>query len=658
MKLSPLNIIRTSQDTITTFKGYNHNFRIDDSEFYDMQNLSSDEYPLLSVRPKRAKYFDGRDVRSNKTWVSVDAPVFLDKVDDQEGTYEFVCDIINLRYTLNGEPVDLRDYGITLHPNMFQDFDVKVSSKIEGMIRSGETLYYIRNDTLFSGDDELAELVYGAGERTLVCIGAYICIYPDKLVYNTETGALKNIDSAFSLLNANVEFKPCIVGSEDEVSSNTEPSSPDDGDYWLDTSGDVYVLKVYSAYSDTWTEIATDCVMISATDIGKDFAEGDAVKLSGFSDAPELNALNNSYAVIKSIDANYIVVTGFVPYTITHYQSLEAFVAKRTMPDFAYIIECGNRLWACNESNEIYASKLGDPTNWNCFQGISTDSYAVTVGKEGLFTGAVNYNGTPVFFKEERLYKIFGDYPSNYRTNEITAKGVMVGADKSLHRVGTVLMYKSRDSICVYDGGGVSEISRPFGNIKYNAVQSNYGPAAGSYKGKYYISMLNEKTNEWNMFVYDTSKGLLHREDNTHAKYFVDLQDDLLFYDAADDEVKAIYGTGTEKEGIISWYADTGEIGMQIPSGTTTVTYMTGTKYIARLLVRYSMEIGSSADFYIMYDSNTEWEHIASATGTRLSTMTTEIRPKRCDHFRLRIEGKGPINIYSIAKLLRRGSDF
>ena len=38
---------------VTTFLGYNHNKVIADGEFYDMENMSSDNFPLLSPRKKR-----------------------------------------------------------------------------------------------------------------------------------------------------------------------------------------------------------------------------------------------------------------------------------------------------------------------------------------------------------------------------------------------------------------------------------------------------------------------------------------------------------------------------------------------------------------------------------------------------------------------------
>ena len=42
-----------TRQSISQWLGYNHNLRIGDGEFYDCENLSSDNYPLISPRKKR-----------------------------------------------------------------------------------------------------------------------------------------------------------------------------------------------------------------------------------------------------------------------------------------------------------------------------------------------------------------------------------------------------------------------------------------------------------------------------------------------------------------------------------------------------------------------------------------------------------------------------
>ena len=73
---------------------------------------------------------------------------------------------------------------------------------------------------------------------------------------------------------------------------------------------------------------------------------------------------------------------------------------ERRVPDLDYITECDNRVWGCSsKENVIYACKLGDPTNWFSYRGIAADSYAVTVGSDGAFTGAATCMGYALFLR-------------------------------------------------------------------------------------------------------------------------------------------------------------------------------------------------------------------------------------------------------------------
>ena len=654
MKLKPLNQIRTSQDVISVFKGYNHNLSIDVGEFFDMENLSSDAYPLLTPRPQRGYLLDdsfwlNRSVVCDNSTVSYLPTNFLMKVGTNNNIYEFVYDSGD--YKLDGTVVTLSQYGILQAPTPNATFHMKVSDKVEGCVEFNEELYFVMGDVLYVYNEGNAEakatLKYGLGERQLIPMGGKLVIMPDKLIYD---GTYKDeMEASATVLT--VSFTPCIVGSEDETVSTTAPSSPNDGDYWLDQSTDPNTLKRYSSLSATWTQIATDSVRISSSGLGDNFEIGDGIEISGITgDAISLNGTH----IIRNKASNYITITAVLPKVAVG----GTVTFKREMPDMDFVIECKNRLWGCKWGdglNEIYASKLGDPTNWNCFDGLSTDSFASTVGKDGSFTGAVNYFGYPLFFKEDTLYKVHGDYPANYRVNDTPVKGVLKGAGKSLAIVGSTLFYKSRNGICAYNGSLPSEISIPFGGIAYDQDDDGIGAAGGSYNNKYYISM---KDTSWHMFVYDTVRGLLHREDNTHASYFCTTRDDLIYFDAATNKAMTVYGYGFKDTSTIKWMADTGEIGMTTQASYRGRAQLPMKKYLSRILVRFSMDVGSMIAFYIQYDSDGEWEKITSSTETRMGTVTTEIRPKRCDHFRIKIIGEGNVKLYTLTKIYSRGSDF
>jgi hypothetical protein len=600
MKLSKLNEIPSTRNMIDVFRGYNHNLRIGEGEFYDMKNLTSSNYPVLSPRPKRGIYSSPKKPTG---LIAKDALCYVDGED-------FYINEYKIPMGLNNEP------------------------------------------------------------KSLVSMGAYVIIMPDKkwinTVANEDDGAFEwgKIEATFDT-SANTSFTLCkLDGSEYDIPIEnigaTEPPLPKDAEgndkeehdnltLWIDTSSTPHVLKQYSATHSTWTSVATTYIKISSPGIGKPFAEGDGVTISGI-DIEALSDLNSTTIVWAKGD-DYIVVTGI----LEKVESTGAIITvTRRMPIMDFIVESGNRLWGCKYGfavngqvvNEIYASKLGDFKNWNSFAGISTDSYAASVGTDGQFTGAITHLGYPIFFKENCMHKVYGNYPANFQIQTTACRGVQKGCHKSLAIVNETLFYKSRSSVCAYDGSLPMEISSALGDVAYSDA------VAGSLGNKYYISMKDENE-EYSLFVYDTSKGMWHREDDTQATAFCNCRGNLYYIDYADNQIKAVHeitnpkGNYETEDKMIKWSATTGIMGTDSPDK----------KYISRLVVRLLLEVGSTVRFLAEYDSSGEFEHLFTMSGTKLQTFSIPIKPKRCDHLRLRIDGEGMAKIFSITKTIEQGSD-
>ena len=575
-----LRELETSREMIDVFKGYNHNLRIGNGEFYEMKNLSSQYYPVLSPRPQRGLYAESGE---NYGLISKDALCYVDGED-------FVINDYHVPMKLNSEP------------------------------------------------------------KTLISMGAYVIIMPDKKYVDTENFATQtqfNIEEE-NTTTGQTTFTLCkLDGTEykDATVSNTAPSDPQNLDLWIDTSTTPNSLKQYAATTELWTSIATTYIKISSTGIGVGIAEGDGVAISGITDT-SLADLNNTMVVWARGD-DYIVVVGMLKELKTQAAN-KPITVTRKMPNMDFIIESGNRLWGCRYGvalngevvNEIYASKLGDFKNWNNFAGISTDSYVASVGTDGQFTGAITYLGYPIFFKENHMHKVYGNYPANYQVQTTACRGVQKYCSKSLAIVNETLYYKARSGVCAYDGSLPTEISSAFGDISYsNAV-------AGALNNKYYISMMDEEE-IYHLFVYDVAKGMWHREDNTHALQFCANRGDLYYIDDSDKWIKSVKGSGTTEKLPIKWEAITGIFGTDSPDK----------KYISRLDVRLLLSPGSTVTFYAEYDSSEVWEHLHTMVGTSLRSFAVPIRPKRCDHLRLRIVGQGDAKIYSICKTIEQGSD-
>ncbi len=570
---------KSTRTMIDAFRGYNHNVRIADGEFYEMQNMTSDHYPVLSPRDARGVY-------------------------------------------------------------------AKPASP-QGLIAMHD-LCYVDGADIVIGEDRYEMGLSTAAEdcpKRLVSMGAFIIVLPDKKYINTmDTDDRGSIEAEY-ISAGEVRFELCNI-TGDLYSGATvaavQPENPDNMDLWIDTSSTPNTLKQYSKATDMWVSIATTYVKISAAGIGKGFERYDGVTISGVT-VEALTDLNGTMVVWEKGD-DYIVVIGILDTVAT--QNTPVTVARR-MPNMDYIVESENRLWGCRYGlalngehvNEIYACKLGDFKNWNCFMGISTDSYVVSCGTRGPFTGAVTL-GSPLFWKEQACHKVFGNVPSNFQLQTIECRGVQAGCHDSLAIVNETLFYKSRTNICAFDGAVPVEAGYALGREHYsNAVGAAHG-------NKYYVSMMNDK-GVWNLFVYDTAKGMWHREDNLHALGFCSFRGELYCVDADDLNIITMLGSGDPDEKVVTWGVETGELGLNSPD----------TKYLGRVTVRMSLEINSEVDMYAQYDLSGEWVHLCHLMGTKLNSFAVPIRPRRCDHMKLRIEGKGGAKLYSITKNIEEGSD-
>lgn len=616
MKLPTLTEISSTREIIDVFKGYNNNLRIGEGEFHDMKNLTSDDYPVLAPRGNRGTHVreDGTLPMLPQGLIQKDALCYVACIEVEHGE--------GARFYINDKEVA----GLTL------------SSRKEDC------------------------------PKQLISMGAYVIILPDKKWVKVVTQQDDNSDYEYGSIEASVTtkstvtFEMCKVDgsaySGDNIPKSDEaPSNPTNMDLWIDTSSTPHTLKQYSDTSKMWISITTTYIKISATGIGKPFNVNDGITISGVK-SENLSDLNNTMIVWAKDNrtdeegnevSNWIVVTGILDEVTTQD---EPVTIERKMPNMDFVIESENRLWGCRYGvaangevvNEIYASKLGDFKNWNCFMGISTDSYAVTVGTEGQFTGAVTHLGYPIFFKENCMHKVYGNYPANYQVTTTACRGVQKGSHKSLAIVNEVLYYKARNAICAYDGSLPQEISYKLGNVAYSDA------VACSHGNKYYISMHNDDTDEWNLFVYDTAVRMWHRDENTKVYDFCSCRGELYFIDHTDMKnirIRTMFGSGTKDTTKIKWMAETGLIGTDAPDQ----------KYISKLNVRMHIELDTDVLFFIQYDSTGDWEFLFRMAGTKMRSFTVPIRPRRCDHLKLRIEGEGVAKIYSIAKTIEQGSD-
>jgi hypothetical protein len=162
------------------------------------------------------------------------------------------------------------------------------------------------------------------------------------------------------------------------------------------------------------------------------------------------------------------------------------------------------------------------------------------------------------------------------------------------------------------------------------------------------------------MFVYDTALGLWHKEDSTHASGFATHEGELFYVDAATKKIMSVGGrlsvhaggvqydaVNGAAEGDVAWYAESGDIGLDLPDN----------KYISRLLLRVEVDASLNLTIGLKYDGAGDWDEFVIPVTTPLRTVKLPVYTQRCDHLRLKISGTGACKIFSLTKTVEVGAE-
>lgn len=608
-------------------------------------------------------------------------------------------------------------------------------------------LFWISGTQCYYDGSAISGMTVTAGDKQIVGMGAYICVFPDKKIYNTATGEVTavdatynqsgtitfselSVDSAFCKITApgiqnsfklhdgvtiygvndkaflvdgqpatkvvsesgtNYIVVPAVIqngwngkatmtassgrtriagtGIHDNFSANDTVKVVGCKDDALNVTGKAVqaegtgYIEINQAFpAKNWTQSGTatfsayftgsNLTRIYCASMGDIFSEGDIVTIAGCT-----NSAYNGSKVVRQAGTGYILVDGTLATDFTQASGLTinrtAFEQtgvtvkrtsftrasgvqfKRESQSFDYVCEHDNRLWACSSLNhEIYASKLGDPTNWNAYEGISTDSYTVTVGSDGDFTGCVSHGGYVLFFKEDAIHMMYGNKPANFQLNTERMPGVRKGSYRSLCVVNETLYYLGRQGVYRFDGAAPQKIS--------DQITSELSGGVGSQQdGKYYLSC--QKGGAQTMLVYDPRLQLWCQEDGTEFKFAAYGNGTCYYIDAA-DKLRTLTGSDT---GIIEWSIESGDLRES----------MLDTKWISKAKFSFWLDVGAEANIYFRFDEDPLWHRAGTVHSVTAKTYTIPIIPQRCNRFRWKIEGKGQMKLLAMGITVEGGSE-
>ncbi len=607
-----LNILQNGRQMLRAFGGVNETYGCSEAELSSSLNFSARGYPALQTRAVRKKVRAVKDV--------------------------------NGMYHLNGL-----------------------------LVCRGTTLEYTPDDSETREGAVVLEHALTNDRKALTGMGTKVLIWPDKKAFDTETGELSELGAVWEIGEAGMTVTPCDTEGKTYTPGSvgeTEPEAPEDGQLFLKGNPETpygmdSMLLKYSTKNKKWQEIMLQSLRIHCPGLGAAMKENDTVTLSGVPQrvCDALAKGLNGEISISTLDGDDIITALALPkksdryygsWTVlrsgTAWQSLDGKAteneaadapvkAERRVPDLDFVTEQGNRVWGCNrKENSIYACALGDPTNWYSYRGIASDSYAVSVGSDGAFTGAASCLSYILFFKENCIHKLYGSKPSDYQMSSVRCRGVAAKAAGSLCVIAETLYYLSPDGVMAWSGSLPAKVSGALDTGKLTAADWAMG---GQLDARYYLYLHRRADGDGSgrLLVYDTEKGLWHEESPAGTE-MVSTGQQLYLWDGS-----ALWAAGSdretegEEEANLRFEAVTGDIGMSMPDD----------KYISRVTLRLDALAHTVVTVAVSYDGGA-WETVGSCAVTQEhQRVNLPFVPRRHDLMRLKFSGTGQMTLRSMA---------
>ena len=596
-----------SRETLERFYGLEHRANVREGALYEAENLSADARPLLRTRPARKQWTRKRGGEAQP--LRLDSPV-------------------TAAAEVNGGLCLCSETGVYLGGRRVEDcaFDLRPA------------------------------------RRRILPFGRNLFIAPDgKYITVDGNGVPRTRHAAFCKRDVNVQlaygFAPGVEGTcAWHAVGDAPPENPYTGMLWLDTGGAQPVLARRG--ENGWEQGTKVFLILTGDGIGDSAEAGDDVLLAGVGDE-EL-----SYTAAFAERDKIWLAGKYLPL-----RDLSATVTlRKIIPLLDHAVEHNNRIWGCRYGenargefvNEIYASALGDPTAWEQFEGSSTDSYCVSLGCSGAFTGICVLDGALLFFKENYIIRVTGGAPAEYTVTVLPARGVAEGAEDSLVTLNERACYVSLAGVMTYDGALPALISEAVEDYRFSDT------AAGAGNGKYYLAATVQDGGR-GVFVYDAGTGLWQKETlPAGMRRFVSLGGSLYYLCAAADEACAyslllsdgsfagaaadLLQSGTQdetyawtEEAPFNWYALTGPLD---PGSRT--------KILRRLVFRLELPEDSAFSAALLPDGEGREIPLCRVFRPAPGVFSVPVNTPRCHSYRLRLWGRGPCTLYAITAVAER----
>lgn len=460
-------------------------------------------------------------------------------------------------------------------------------------LTSWDDLIYIADGTMYVGQDEVG-YTFSQGRKQFAMLQNKLVVWPDKVFVNMET--LNVTPLAVELVASSATF------GEHDLTFDT----------------------------------------LAGVDLTAYFAEDDTIHITNLQGAYEAN---NGWWRIESVEQHKLTFVMAPSQTFETGTPDVKPVVSREIPDLDFIAVQNNRLWGVDNTEQaIWSSVQGDPTNFYTNKGIASDANAIPVSSAGDFTGIAALGSQVLAFKNDVLYKVLGMYPEEYNTYTYHIEGVAPGCAPSMVIINDALYYMSSHGVRVYTGASAVDISQPLGH-------KGYQDAIGGTDGeRYYLSCRDGS--ERYFLIYDIKRGMWMKEDTAVAVDFCRVGDRC--YTALSDGKIYLESGGDKNDLSITWSMEF----KPFYETTTGSERKSVTAYVLkryhRLIFRVDVPAASTLHVYVKYDDGS-WTEAVEISGKKgIASFPVPIR--KCDVFRIKMEGSGPFSLLQLVREYSLGS--
>lgn len=378
---------------------------------------------------------------------------------------------------------------------------------------------------------------------------------------------------------------------------------------------------------------------------------GDAITISGSAEEK-----NNSVFVIREMSGQYLRFdeNAFenTPQEGGAPEETEQISMKKEVPDLDGIFTNEQRLWGWKGSM-IYCSKLNDPTNFNVFDQLADDSWTYPMDGSGDIIGGIVYQGYPMFFKQDKVVRVYGDRPSQFRVMDVSTMGLHPGCGKSLAIAGDTLLYVSRNGVTAYRGGYGENMHDSFGDLHFSEA------VAATDGRRYFLSAYDGEA--WSIWVYDTNWNAWFREDAQHIIHSAYDRGNLYFIFENLQGHRFMWLDGHAVD--VPETAMKENFYSEVEFGDFTGNYWTAgrgygnpsRKGTSKIQLRVTLK-NAALTVWISFDGG-ERRKVKSIQSEGKRSYYLPIIPKRSDHYRIYLEGAGDWTLNSLVREEYSGSD-